>query len=73
MEDHQMYYHISDMQKTFEKAYQAGFRDGIEFMIKLSNCSKIILLIGPFTKFNIADKSPCKVKSKSISISSFIF
>ena len=42
MEDHQMYYHISDMEKTFEKAYQAGFRDGIEFMIKLSKDEKII-------------------------------
>lgn len=42
MEEHQMYYHISDMQKTFEKAYQAGFRDGIEFMIKLSKDEKVI-------------------------------
>ena len=42
MEDHQMYYHISDMQKTFEKAYQAGFRDGIEFMIELSKDDKVI-------------------------------
>ena len=42
MEDHQMYYHISDMEKTFEKAYQAGFRDGIEFMIKLSKDVKVI-------------------------------
>lgn len=42
MEDNQMYYHILDMQKTFEKAYQAGFRDGIEFMIKLSKDEKVI-------------------------------
>ena len=42
MEDQQMYYHILDMQKTFEKAYQAGFRDGIEFMIKLSKDDKVI-------------------------------
>ena len=42
MEDHQMYYHISDMQKTFEKAYQQGFRDGIEFMLQLSKDEKVI-------------------------------
>lgn len=42
MEEHQMYYHISDLQKTFEKAYQKGFLDGIEFMIKLSKDEKVI-------------------------------
>ena len=42
MENHQMYYHISDMQKTFEKAYQQGFRDGIEFMLQLSKDEKVI-------------------------------
>ena len=41
MEDHQMNY-ISDLQKTFEKAYQKGFLDGIEFMIKLSKDEKVI-------------------------------
>lgn len=42
MDDHQMYYHISDMQKTFEKAYQAGFKDGVEFVIKLSKDEKVL-------------------------------
>ena len=42
MEEHQMYYHISDLQKTFEKSYQKGFLDGIEFMIKLSKDEKVI-------------------------------
>lgn len=42
MDDHQMYYHISDLQKTFEKAYQTGFWDGIEFMIRLSKDEKVI-------------------------------
>ena len=42
MEDHQMYYHILDLQKTFEKAYQAGFKDGIEFVIRLSKDEKVL-------------------------------
>lgn len=42
MDEPQMYYHISDLQKTFEKAYQKGFRDGIEFMIQLSKDEKVI-------------------------------
>ena len=41
MEEDQRCY-ILDMQKTFEKAYQAGFRDGILFMIELSKDNKII-------------------------------
>lgn len=42
MEEHQMYYHISDLQKTFEKAYQAGFKDGIDFVIRLSKDEKVL-------------------------------
>ena len=41
-EQHHMYYHISDLQKTFEKAYQDGFRDGIEFVIRISKDEKIL-------------------------------
>lgn len=42
MEDHQMYYHISDLQKTFEKAYQTGFKDGIAFVFQLSKDEKVL-------------------------------
>lgn len=31
MDDQQMYYHILDLQKTFEKAYQEGFKDEKSF------------------------------------------
>ena len=37
-----MYYHISDLQKTFEKAYQVGFKDGIDFVIRLSKDEKVL-------------------------------